>query len=231
MGSLRAHIADHRCGYLLASLVAFLISGAFTKPTVAGQVVELVVFLLVLITGVASMAGFRRARLVSAALAVPFVGVTVAALTLGVGPEDRPSLVSAVAILPFLGLAFATTFAYTIRRAPITPDRLFGAAAAFLLMGVAWSSLYSIAELASPGSFRLPPDLTGPVWNDLMYFSLVTQTTLGYGDITPSGYLSRTLAVLQACAGLFYMGAIVAYLVAAQSAAGWSSVDGGPSEG
>jgi phage shock protein PspC (stress-responsive transcriptional regulator) len=50
-----------------------------------------------------------------------------------------------------------------------------------------------------------------------VYFSLVTQTTLGYGDITPAGYLARTLAVLHACAGLFYMGAIVAYLVAAYS--------------
>ncbi len=224
-------MAEHRCAYLLASLVVFLISGAVSKRSLTGDLIELSAFLLVMITAVASMAEHRLARVVGMILALPFVAAYLLAYANDPRMSDRPSLVAAAASLPFMVLSFWTTFTYTIRRAPITTDRMFGAAAAFLLMAVAWAGLYAVAELVQPGSFRTPPELATVVLNDLTYFSMVTQTTLGYGDITPARKLARSFAMLQSSAGLFYMGAIVAYLVTAHSSSGWAGRDGGPRSG
>lgn len=67
--------------------------------------------------------------------------------------------------------------------------------------------------LWNPGGLRLPGDSAAPPeFADLVYYSFVTLTTLGYGEITPVDRLVRTLAILEAVAGPFYLAVIVAAL-------------------
>ncbi len=98
-------------------------------------------------------------------------------------------------------------------------DSIFGAICAYLLLGMAWGSLYSVIEVMQPGSFqatgKMADALTsaearGPV---LVYYSFVTMTTVGYGDITPVSPPARTLAWLEAMTGQFYIAVLVAGLV------------------
>jgi hypothetical protein len=77
----------------------------------------------------------------------------------------------------------------------------------YLLLGLAFGHLYCLLEAVAPGSFRLREDLAAPVHDPgrrqflLTYFSLVTLTTVGYGDITPGSDPARGLAAVEAVLG------------------------------
>ena len=98
----------------------------------------------------------------------------------------------------------------------ISANRLFGAVCVYLLLGVIWALTYSIVELAMPGSFSGFAAWSDRGWDsEWIYFSFVTMTTLGYGDLLPVSATARALAYLQAVFGLFYIAILVAGLVSA----------------
>jgi uncharacterized membrane protein len=79
-----------------------------------------------------------------------------------------------------------------------------------------WSIAYSVLEYFQPGSFKGLTELAMPAWNpDWIYFSFVTITTLGYGDITPLTQTARSLSFAEAITGQFYIAVLVAGLVSA----------------
>ncbi len=98
-------------------------------------------------------------------------------------------------------------------------DTLFGAVCGYLLLGIIWSLLYLAVETTSQGSFSVPAQAAADTANvqpsrgDLSYYSFITLTTVGYGDITPTKPLVRTLAWMEAVAGQFYLAVLVAGLV------------------
>jgi len=94
----------------------------------------------------------------------------------------------------------------------VTHLRLQGAIAVYLLFGVAWAHAYHIAALLAPGSFAGPVEI-GNV-SSWAYYSFVTLTTVGYGDITPVTQVARTLSVGEALAGQLYLAVLIARLVA-----------------
>jgi hypothetical protein len=119
-------------------------------------------------------------------------------------------LLTAAFALSVLGL-----FSYLQEARTVTSSHLYTAASIYLLIGISWFSLYSAIEKAYPGSFL---QTTGGSTNrptDLLYFSLVTLTTLGYGDILPGSGEVRILAALEAGVGVLYVAITVALLVSA----------------
>src|SRR5207344_3293916 len=84
---------------------------------------------------------------------------------------------------------YAMTLAYLLRyvfeRDVITADRLFGAASAYLIIGVLWGYLYAIADHVYPGSFAVGGTAATLVTYDYLYFSFTALTSTGFGDITP----------------------------------------------
>jgi hypothetical protein len=94
----------------------------------------------------------------------------------------------------------------------------------YLLMGMLWSIAYSMTELLAPGSFAYP--LAGGASTTMqfggehtivpLYYSFVTMTTLGYGDVVPIGAMAKVLAIGQAMMGQVYLVVLVARLVGLQ---------------
>jgi hypothetical protein len=100
----------------------------------------------------------------------------------------------------------------------VTLDTLAGAVSAYLLIGLTYASLYAVLELLDPHAFAQTVSVEpgGRIfWSNLFFFSFVTLTTLGYGDITPVTPKAQSLAMLEAVTGVFYMGILVAWLVSA----------------
>jgi hypothetical protein len=96
----------------------------------------------------------------------------------------------------------------------VTRDTLFGALAVYLLIGVTSTVLYEIIEASAPGSFSNLQGLRpSEAFAELNYFSLVTLTTLGYGDIAPVAPMARTLAAAEAIVGQFFVAAVVGLLI------------------
>jgi hypothetical protein len=99
------------------------------------------------------------------------------------------------------------------RHGRVTRVRIQGAIAVYLLFGVGWAHAYHITALLHPGSFTFPAGEI-PGVGDWIYFSFVTLTTVGYGDITPVLPTARTLATAEALAGQLYLAVMIARLVA-----------------
>jgi hypothetical protein len=94
-----------------------------------------------------------------------------------------------------------------------------GAICVYLLLGFRWAKIYSLVHLADPGSFSFPAGAPmseqGVIIPEVTfgYYSFVTLTTVGYGDVVPISYRARTLSWLEAVVGVSYMATVIAFLV------------------
>jgi hypothetical protein len=119
----------------------------------------------------------------------------------------------------YLGLAITAILRAIHREERVSADSVYGAFCGYLLVGLAFGHLYSVLEAVAPGSFRLREDLATLVHDPgrrqflLTYFSLVTLTTVGHGDITPGSDPARGLAAVEAVLGQFYIAVLIAELI------------------
>ncbi len=95
----------------------------------------------------------------------------------------------------------------------VSLETIFGAVSAYLLIGVAWSLVFSLIENLHPGSFSFPDHILSEPRYSFLYFSFITLTTLGYGDITPITSVAKSWCILEATIGQIYMVVLVAGLV------------------
>jgi hypothetical protein len=101
----------------------------------------------------------------------------------------------------------------------VTWDSLVGSFCGYLLIGVTWSEMYALLQLISPGALHFEIESTRALasqantWQHFQYFSFVTLSTVGYGDITPVSPTARALAMMEAICGQFYLAVLVAALV------------------
>jgi hypothetical protein len=106
------------------------------------------------------------------------------------------------------------------REGPVTSHRIQGAIAVYLLLGLVWMSAYKLLYQTIPGAFRFPEGELSALRfkHGLVYFSFVTLTTVGYGDITPVHPLARSLAMAEALVGQLYPAILIARLVSMELA-------------
>jgi hypothetical protein len=119
----------------------------------------------------------------------------------------------------FLGFTVATILRAVYGQGRVSADSICAALCGYLLVGVAFGHLYTLAEAVAPGSFQVRADLAIQLHDPgrrqflLTYFSLVTLTTVGYGDITPGSDPARGLAAVEAVLGQFYIAVLIAELI------------------
>jgi hypothetical protein len=110
----------------------------------------------------------------------------------------------------------------TLRRSDVTIDTIAGAACVYTLLALVWGGLYMLIELLRPGSFQIPAawrmGTSGYPAAALIYFSFITLTTVGYGDITPLWPGAGGLAAAEAIVGQLYLAITIARLVGLHAA-------------
>jgi hypothetical protein len=114
----------------------------------------------------------------------------------------------------FFALTAARLFSYLQNSRSISRGDLYTAVSIYLLLGATWAALYGVMETLHPGSFQLGSHPTDRQ-SDLLYFSLITLSTVGYGDIVPLTGEARMLAALEGVTGVLYIAITVATLVSA----------------
>jgi hypothetical protein len=179
-----------------------------------GRLLAHILFSLVIVAGV--LTTFQKRW-----LSFVVIGLAVACLTLSWGEKIWPgkslAALNTSFSLIYLGMLLAVVIAQVFRDGPVTAHRIRGAIVIYLLLGVMWSFTYQVVALAIPQAFRLPEGMIagdpGALRRELTYFSVVTLTTTGYGDITAVHPVARTLVMLEALVGQLYPAIVLAWLV------------------
>ena len=112
----------------------------------------------------------------------------------------------------FIGFVISLLIKYIFNEKEVTKEVIYAAVVVYLLMAIMWSFTYFILEYFYPGSFSIPEGPSRGVYR-FLYFSFVTITTLGYGDVTPLTQKASSLVILEAVTGQMYLVIVVAWLV------------------
>jgi hypothetical protein len=108
----------------------------------------------------------------------------------------------------------------------ITRDRMMGAVALYMMVGLVWADAYQLIYSTVPGAFAGTPAQDGSADRSTwVYFSFVTLTTVGYGDISPAARAARSLANLEGLIGQLYPAIVLARLVSLQVSGAGSGKD------
>lgn len=202
---------------LFLILVALFLIAPIARGTVVGGAILQGGYTLVLLASVWAVRGNTPERLALWAVGVPALAVGWASQTTN---TVGLNLVGEVLVVGFTGLVVWIMVGDVARARRISANTLYAAFSGYLLIGILFASLYMILDTVQPGSLGFVGGVEGMRrgW-DAFYFSFVTLTTLGYGDITPKFGLAKSVVPLEAVFGQFYLAALVARLVGLWTAA------------
>ncbi len=222
---MKARIFQHRFVFLLITLIVLMISGPILHEMMPGprsiptRVVFTLVVVMLLLSAVLAVSEHSRTMRIAWAIALPtcllkgleLLFVSDAIVIASHVMSGLFLLFTAGVILKFLFVAEQVTF-----------DMICASLCVYLLLGVSWAIAYSLVEIIHPDSFHF---VLGEPGGDTamrfdgeraflaIYYSVVTMTTLGYGDIVPRSSLAKTLAASEALTGQLYLAVLVARLV------------------
>jgi hypothetical protein len=115
-------------------------------------------------------------------------------------------------ILLFI-LVITNILAFIFKSEDVTIEVIYAAMLVYLLMALMWSFVYMLLELNNSASFNVTLSPDQGYQMRFIYYSFVTITTLGYGDITPATELASSFSILEAVVGQLYLVGVVAWLV------------------
>lgn len=200
--------------WLLILLLVIFIFSPFVLPYYYGPLTLNIVAVAVLLSASYAVSERRLFLIIGLSLSTLTIILT---YWLAAGPTHWLIIGAHGSIVALLGFFAVTILGYVLRSGKVTSDTIYGAICAYLLFGYGFAFLYSVIEEVQPGSFTA---LTSTPAHDLVsrfmqmrYFSFVTLASVGYGDIVPHTQMARTMALLEAMLGQFYLVALIGRLV------------------
>lgn len=210
------HIKRMNFGYLLGGLLILMLSVAIAQEEgIMGETRRLFLepaLCLMLLVGIWSHVSENK-WLTLGGVILAASGVATATIDFFFKiPEFQ--LVNICILLVFSLASIWIASKHLLLSGTIDLNKIIGAICIYLLLGLNWSVFYLFINLANPDSFHgLTTTAIGTQFSEFMYYSFVTITTVGYGDITPAKPIARTVTYLEAIVGQFYVAVLVAWLV------------------
>jgi hypothetical protein len=179
------------------------------------RIVNNMIFILLLLVGLLTMTKRKELQAVASMFVVLAVATRLARLFFGIeGLEVLDGFLLLLSCIGFLLIVLWQVF----REGPVTMHRIQGAVAGYLLISVIFSVAYSLVEFLQQGSFHLSHAedqllIAGGMNQSFYYFSVITLTTTGYGDITAVSHFARSLVMMETLIGQLYPAILIARLV------------------
>jgi voltage-gated potassium channel len=202
---------------LLIALGLFFIWAPFVEEIKGGDLIVSLLLSLVLVAGVLAVADRKYVLVIALVLAIP----AIASRWIN---HFRPDLVHPSF---FLSAALVLTvfvvmnlLRFVLRASSVNTEVLCASISAYLMLGLAWTMAYWLVDQLTPGGAFSYNTNAGPrSMNGFtgFYFSFITLSTVGYGDITPVSRIARWLAAMEAMTGLLYVAVLIARLVSLYS--------------
>jgi voltage-gated potassium channel len=213
-GATTRHVTEkNNFTFLAAALVVLLLGLALSHEfgMVLGQIVVEAGLIAALGVGVWSMRGehrLRTTRLGLLAAVILFAAVQIWVKQAGF------DLAWLGIVVVYLVLTTWSAMRLVLFSGPVDWNKIVGSYCVYLLLGIIWALLYMMLAEFRPGSIQgLATDTLFESFPKCLYFSFITLTTVGYGDLTPTGPLAHFLALMEAVTGQFYLAVLVASLV------------------
>ncbi|MCP5031804.1 MAG: hypothetical protein GY939_08370, partial [Actinomycetia bacterium] len=196
---------------VLALLVAIYVvseaTGQADANLVLGWILAYVAFIVIL----RALGAQPRTVYINLTLMAAFFALAVAGLVIDFGLLLIPAWAT-VSVYAFA--APLLVMSYVLRQERITIDLIFGALCVYLFVGVNFAIVYDVIYGLEPTSFAFAHEGV----DSLYYFSYMTLTTVGYGDITPVSGAARALTMVEAITGQILLVVMVARLIGIQIA-------------
>ena len=201
--------------FLLFAMLTVIIVRPLLTDGFFGLLILNLLISATLISSAYAVSGQRKTLRMSLLLLVPALITSWSTIFLS---ELWPMVISRVLVLAFVSYILGVIALDILSEKNVTRDTIFGSACVYMLMGFVFADLYMLFQIIEPQSFGQAIDVAPvgsevKISSELSYFSFVTLTTLGYGDMTPKTGMVRGIATLEAMLGQFYLAVLVARLV------------------
>lgn len=213
LARLIARFRSKRFAYLTKSLVLLILAYPYLEMNIAGQVVMTVITIFVMISLIVAVSDNKRNIIIALCLTIPWFVTLV--INFPIFEAERGIVIRKEIVFAVLLFFFTmiTIFIHLLKSREVTSEILFAAVCVYLLIGLAWGSLYVLLEFIAPGSFIDTSDQIEINAPRFLFFSYITLTTVGYGTLVPATDQARSIALLEAVIGQLYLAIMVARLV------------------
>jgi hypothetical protein len=207
--SLREIYFKRRFFILFVSLLALILVTPLVQGFVGIHMVWNIFLTGIFLSGVHAVSEKKRNVYIASLLALPML---VSVWSEYFVKNNYVLIVGTLCGVVFFAYMIVNILLFIYKQDKVSRDLISGAAVVYLLMAIMWTFIYRVVETVHPGSFTISAtDIHERL--RFTYFSLVTITTLGYGDIVPTTGLASSLATLEAVVGQLYLVTTVAWLV------------------
>ena len=174
-------------------------------------------FTLVLLWALYTVAGSRRVLILAALVLVPTMASTWLA---DPGHEIYLAYIDNITNIIYFALICAFLGQYILTNRRVTLEVIFAAMCLYMMLAILWAAIYTNLELYYSDAFTFSGQLAGDagierdnIFSHMIYFSFITLSTLGYGDVLPVHKVSQNWAAVEAMIGQFFIAIVIARLV------------------
>ena len=196
--------------FLTVLIVALIVLGPFIKGFMGLKLSMDVFFSIIFITTIYAASQKRNHIIIAVILVIPAL---FALWSKEIAISNTQITIGYICGLILFAFAIISILKFIFSNLVVTRQTISAAVAVYLLLALMWTFIYRLITIVYPASFAIAHDKLLDAENIYLYFSLVTITTLGYGDITPIGRHALSLAALEAITGQIYLVVVVAWFV------------------
>src|SRR5207249_4965692 len=205
---------------LLIALALLFFFAPFVEAIKGGDIIVSLLLSLVLLSAVLAVASRGRMLAVALLLAIPAVA---GRWINHFHPHWLPPMIFLIAGIGLVAFVVVNLLCFVLRAPSVNVEVLCASISAYLMLGLLWTMAYWLVDQLTPGgAFSFNTNTGTRSMNGFtgFYFSFITLSTVGYGDITPVSRIARWLAAMEAMTGLLYVAVLIARLVSLYSAPG-----------
>jgi hypothetical protein len=196
--------------FLLVSLMGMMVFTQILEEFTSLKILMDIFITLVFMSSIYAVSNKKSFVFIASALALPMF---ISLWEPHIGKIPLLALTGELFGILFMAFIIVEILSFIFKERNVSSNVIYASIVVYLLLAVMWAFIFKVVESLQPGSFTVPHQIAGEGRALFSYYSFVTITTLGYGDIAPIKGLARAFSILEAVVGQTYLVILVSRLV------------------